>query len=146
MQKLGFAEAIEKVHQQDPRYAQDAYYFVREALDFSMKLYKKPQHGAAKDRHVTGQELLEGIRQYALQQFGPLALTVLEYWGIRRCEDFGEIVFNMVEIGILGKTERDSRKDFSGGYDFREAFAAPFVPAKKRQDKTQHPVRKVDAA
>ena len=131
MQKVSFAEAIEKVRQQDPRYAEDAYYFMREALDFSMKLYKKPQHGSAKDRHVSGQELLEGIRQFALQQFGPLTMTVLEYWGVRRGEDFGEIVFNMVESGILGKTDKDSRADFAGGYDFHDAFAKPFLPSKK---------------
>jgi uncharacterized repeat protein (TIGR04138 family) len=141
MQKVSFAEAIEKVRQQDPRYAEDAYYFMREALDFSMKLYKKPQHGAAKDRHVSGQELLEGIRQFALQQFGPLTMTVLEYWGVKRGEDFGEIVFNMVETGILGKTEKDSRADFAGGYDFHEAFAKPFLPSKKAAPKRPRPLR-----
>ncbi len=146
MQKLSFAEAIEKIRQQDTRYAEDAYYFMREALDSSMKLYKKPQHGSAKDRHVTGQELLEGIRQFALQQFGPLTETVLEYWGIKRGEDFGEIVFNMVEIGILGKTDKDSRTDFAGGYDFHDAFVKPFLPSKKAAtEKRANPLRQQSA-
>jgi len=63
--------------------------------------------------HVTGQELLEGIRQYALQQYGPMTVTVFEEWGVNHCRDFGEIVFNMVESGLLQKTETDTRNDFS---------------------------------
>jgi uncharacterized repeat protein (TIGR04138 family) len=78
---------------------------------------------------VSGHELLEGIRLYALQQFGPMARTVLEDWGIRACEDFGEIVFNMVEHKILSKTDDDSREHFKGGYDFRDAFEKPFIPS-----------------
>jgi uncharacterized repeat protein (TIGR04138 family) len=78
--------------------------------------------------HVSGQELLSGIREFALRQFGPMALTVLEEWGVKRCEDFGEIVFNMIESGLLAKTAEDSRDDFKGGYDFMEAFREPFLP------------------
>lgn len=141
MQKLSFAEAIEKIRADDPRYTEDAYYFTREALDYCMKLYKKPRHGAAKDRHVTGQELLEGIRQFALQQYGPLTHTVLEFWGITRCDDFGAMVFNMVKIGVLGKTDKDRPEDFSGGYDFRDAFVKPFLPAKKAADAPPRPAR-----
>jgi uncharacterized repeat protein (TIGR04138 family) len=82
-------------------------------------------------RHVSGQELLGGIRDYALAQFGPMTQMVFEEWGIKRCEDFGEIVFNMVEIGLLGKTEKDSREDFANGYDFDDAFRKPFRPASR---------------
>ena len=131
MQKLSFAEAIEKIRAEDSRYAEDAYYFLREALDFSLKLFKKASQGPAKDRHVTGQELLHGIGQFALQQYGPLTKTVLEYWGITRCEDFGEIVFNMINAGLLGKTDKDSKEDFGGGYDFDDMFVKPFLPSKK---------------
>jgi uncharacterized repeat protein (TIGR04138 family) len=82
-------------------------------------------------RHVSGQELLGGIRDYALAQFGPMTKMVFEEWGIKRCEDFGEIVFNMVEIGLLGKTDQDSREDFANGYDFDDAFRKPFLPASR---------------
>ena len=82
-------------------------------------------------RHVTGQELLEGIRGYALTQFGPMVELVFAEWGVHRCEDFGEIVFNMVDIGLLGKTEQDSREDFQNGYNFHDAFRKPFLPSKK---------------
>jgi uncharacterized repeat protein (TIGR04138 family) len=79
---------------------------------------------------VSGQELLEGIREFALEQYGPMTFALLEGWGLRRCEDFGEIVFHLVDYGVLGKTEQDRREDFAGGYDFREAFLRPFEPAR----------------
>ncbi len=82
-------------------------------------------------RHVSGQELLAGIRSYALEQFGPMAQMVLNEWGIQNCEDFGELVFNMVETNLLAKTTEDSREDFKNGYDFFEAFRRPFLPKKQ---------------
>lgn len=129
MKKIHFQEALAGILARDPRYAEDAYHFVREALDFTIKLLDKPQEGPG--RHVTGQELLEGIRQYALKEYGQMALRVLNTWGIHKTEDFGEIVFNMVEAGILGKTEEDKKEDFHGGYDFETAFVRPFLPLRK---------------
>jgi uncharacterized repeat protein (TIGR04138 family) len=129
MQEVNFDEALEQILARDARYHREAYAFVREALDFTQTLIRKQQSGQI--RHVTGQELLDGIRQYALAQFGPMTTTVLEEWGVRHCRDFGEIVFNMVEIGLLAKTEKDSRKDFEGGYDFEDAFRKPFLPSGK---------------
>lgn len=126
MKKVVFQEAVEQIAQQDKRYSENAYYFLREALDFSIKVMNKPAQGAG--RHVSGQELLEGIRQFALQEYGPLAQTVLSHWGISRCEDFGELVFNLVECGVLGKTESDSKDDFAGGYEFDAAFRKPYRP------------------
>ena len=102
----------------DPRYAAEAYQFVFEALEYTYGMI-------GERRHVTGGELLEGARRYAIEQYGLMARTVLEHWGIRRCEDIGEIVFNLVDHGLLSKTEADSRDDFKGGYDFREAFDGP---------------------
>ncbi len=131
MQKIKFEEAVKKILERDTRYDRDAYLFIREALDFTVKLQKKS--GQALPRHVTGQELLEGLRRCALLQFGPMTKTVLSYWGIKQCEDFGEIVFNMVDSSILGKHERDSRDDFKGGYDFDEAFVKPYQPPRPRR-------------
>ena len=113
MQQVNFDEAVEMMLARDPRYAREAYTFTREALDFTQKLIGKETRGRI--RHVSGQELLDGIRQFALQQFGPMAATVFEEWGVRNCRDFGEIVFNMVEIGLLAKTDQDSRDDFQRG-------------------------------
>ncbi len=126
MQKINFHEALNQILAHDPRYDRDAYHFVREGLDYTVKLLKKSATG--KERHVSGQELLEGLRRFSLQQFGPMTKTVLNYWGVKRCEDFAEIVFNLVEKGVLGKTDQDSREDFKGGYDFDEAFVKPYLP------------------
>ena len=130
MQEVTFDEALALIQTKDPRYHREAYLFVREALDHTQKTIGKEKKGCL--RHVTGQELLEGIREVALTQFGPMATTVLEEWGIHRCEDFGEIVFNMVEIGLLAKTDKDSRVDFAGGYNFDDAFRKPFLPRSKK--------------
>ena len=126
MQEINFDATLENILAKDARYHRDAYLFVREALDFTQKLVIKENRGQI--RHVSGQELLNGIRQLALQQFGPMTATVFEEWGVKSCRDFGDIVFNMVEIGLLAKTEKDSRDDFQVGYDFDEAFRKPFRP------------------
>ena len=119
-------DLLHNILTRDPRYTADAYAFVRAGLDYTVRRLDKP-------RHVSGQELLDGIREFALAEFGPMTKTVLNGWGIRRTEDIGEIVFNMVETGLLGKTENDSRADFANGYDFEEAFCKPFLP-------TGHPI------
>jgi uncharacterized repeat protein (TIGR04138 family) len=128
MQKIGFAEALDSIIAADPRYHRDAYVFLRDALDFSTKQQKKIKGTPV--RHVTGPELLDGVRQYALKEFGPMAMTVFDSWGIHSCEDFGHMVFNLIDAGIFGKTDRDSIEDFKNVYDFEEAFAQPFAPAK----------------
>ena len=122
----------EQILARDSRFHRDAYHFLREALDYTQRNH--PREPRAKIRHVTGQELLDGIRRFALEQFGPMATTVLDEWGVRRCEDFGDMVFNMVEARLLAKTEQDSRDDFRGGYDFTEAFKKPFLPAARLVD------------
>ena len=129
MQEVNFDEAVDQILTADNRFHRDAYVFMREALDYTQKLIGTKNQG--KVRHVSGQELLDGLRQYALAQFGPMTTTVFEDWGIRNCKDFGEIVFNMVEIGLLAKTEKDTRDDFQTGYDFTDAFRKPFWPEAK---------------
>ena len=126
MQDNDFESVVKEICRKDSRYDRDAYSFVRESLDFTSKMLNKPREGAA--RHISGPELLEGARAYALQEFGPLALTVLHSWGIKATSDFGEIVFSLVETGKLGKTDEDKREDFANGYDFSEVFAKPFMP------------------
>ncbi len=130
MQEVSFEQALATIQAKDPRYHREAYLFVREALEHTQKTIARNPRGRI--RHVTGQELLNGIRDFALQQFGPMTKTVLEEWGMRRCEDFGEIVFNMIAVGWLAKTSKDSRADFAGGYDFDDAFVKPFLPSSKQ--------------
>ncbi len=126
-----FSEVIDQIRQNDARFAPGAYHFVRQALDYTLKRPER-QNADGSSKHVSGQELLDGIREYALDQFGPLSITVLDDWGVTRCEDFGEIVFNLVDFGVLGKTENDRREDFAGGYTFTDAFLSPFRPSRVR--------------
>ncbi len=124
---------------EDRRYRADAYFFVWEALNFAQQELnmgteapsepspepeeeepKKPQ------RHVTGQELCEAIRRYALRQYGYMAKTVLNSWGVHGTGDFGEIVFNLIRIGRMRKTKDDRREDFDNRYDFETAFRQDF--------------------
>jgi len=129
MPKNRFDDLLERVVQHDPRYHREAYLFIREALSHTQstlaKLESKPT------RHVSAQQLLEGIREHALAQYGPMAVTVLEYWGVYRCEDFGELVFNLIHAKVLRKTEKDSKEDFAKGYDFFDAFVKPFLPSRR---------------
>ncbi|MEY3480562.1 MAG: hypothetical protein RIQ71_1337 [Verrucomicrobiota bacterium] len=129
MQKAPFHETLEQVLQRDPRYSREAYSFLREALEFTQKRRRKSR--AAASTHVSANELLEGFREYSLQQFGPMGLTVLEYWGIRSTGDVGRMVFNLIEAGIFGRAEDDRIEDFENGFSFEEAFVAPFRPAHK---------------
>lgn len=128
MQKIGFAEALESVVGSDPRYQRDGYIFLRDALDFTTKQQKKVKGVSV--RHVSGPELLDGVRQYALKEFGPMVMTVFDSWGIRCSEDIGHMVFNLIGAGVFGKTEQDSVEDFKNVYDFEEAFVKPFAPEK----------------
>src|SRR6266545_2104116 len=133
MQKIGFAEALDSIVRSDPRYQRDAYAFLRDALDFTTKQQKKVKGVSV--RHVTGPELLDGVRQYALKEFGPMVMTVFDSWGIHSSEDVGHMVFNLIGAGVFGKTEQDSIEDFKNVYDFEEAFVRPFAPAKPESAK-----------
>lgn len=127
MTQKPFLEAVKNICANDPRYNIDAYFFLRDALDFTTHNLNK-QSKNTNERHVSGQELLEGIRKYTIQEFGPMAKTVLHSWGINKTEDFGEIVFNLVNSGKLGSTNDDHIEDFANGYDFQNAFVKPFEP------------------
>ncbi|NDC53459.1 MAG: hypothetical protein EBZ74_04000 [Planctomycetia bacterium] len=141
------AHPLGQLLRRDPRYKLDAYLFVLEALSFAQETLglgaeppledlepargggepaARPRPGRPRrkpaERHLTGQELCEAARHYALQQYGYLARTVLGAWGVRSTADLGEIVFNMIEIGQMRKTRKDKREDFHGVYDFDEAF------------------------
>jgi uncharacterized repeat protein (TIGR04138 family) len=132
MQQPDFNEIVTLICKEDKRFDRRAYDFVRLALDQTVKeLRKKETAKGERSRHVSGTELLEGIRAYSLEQFGPLAKTVLNAWGVTRCRDFGDIVFNLIDYNVFSKTENDRREDFSDIYDFDEAFVKPFQPKKR---------------
>ena len=125
MQKLEFAEAVALLTEGDPRYHTDAYFFLREGLDHAVKLRKRQ---LGEGGHVTGQQLCEGLRQLAIKSFGPMVPVVFEYWGISKTADFGDMVWNLIELGAFGRTEGDSREDFHNVYSFHDTFVVPYLP------------------
>jgi uncharacterized repeat protein (TIGR04138 family) len=116
MTDMKFAEEIlGKLQEQNPRFHGKAYLFLLSALHWVLAELEEP-------RHITGGELAHGVRELALKQYGPMARTVLAHWGIHETEDLGDIVFAMVECGVLIKREEDRREDFQDVFDFEEVF------------------------
>src|SRR5947209_5949487 len=127
MHHPGLAELVRR----DPRYAYEAYEFVFEALAHTYKVVGRvppggPEAEPEPHHHVKGPELLQGIRDLALREFGLMARTVFHMWGIERTDDFGEIVFNLVESNLMSNTEDDCRSDFRGVYDLDQALVQDY--------------------
>ena len=106
---------ISQICHEDTRYSEDAYGLVMEALSFTQKKFRR-------QKHVTGKEFLEGIKILLMDEFGPMAIPVLRHWGIQKTEDFGNIVFNLVQKSVLSKTEQDHIEHFKNVYDFEVVF------------------------
>ncbi len=119
-----FEEAVARSVERDPRFAAKSYFFLRDALDFGVQRIEEQEDGVP--RHVSGRELLDGFRDYALNQFGPMAATVMREWGIKNGKNVGEMVFSLIEEQIFGKQPSDSLDDFTGYMSFKKAFEAPF--------------------
>jgi uncharacterized repeat protein (TIGR04138 family) len=131
---------IAKLLKNDRRYKIDAYAFVFEALNYAHTQLgmgieragepeeEEPEEGTPKEaeRHLTGQQLCEAIRQYALEQYGYMAQCVLNSWGVTSTSDFGEIVFNLIGIGQMRKTTEDRREDFNNVFDFKTGLRESF--------------------
>ena len=131
MQQVQFEQAVDAILGRDQRYDGGAYFFLKEALDFTVK--QTLESGSGQPRHVSGPELLKGFRDFALQQFGPMASTLMREWGISACSDVGEMVFHLIDEGVFGRQESDTREDFHGVFDFDDAFVAPFLPKSARK-------------
>jgi len=126
MAKINFAEVVEQICEKDLRFSSDAYHFVQEGLNHTLKSLKRG--GQHAHRHVSGQELLHGLREFALKEYGPMSKAVLNEWGIKTTDDIGQIVFNLVSASVLGKNDTDSPSDFKNVFTFDDAFVKPFVP------------------
>ena len=112
-------DALQKIGARDGRFHERAYLFVLAALEYA-------QGRLPARRHLSGPELAWSCRDFALEQFGLLAPTVLAHWGVRRTEDFGAIVFALIEAGMLAQQSTDKVEDFNGVYEFAEAFRAGY--------------------
>jgi uncharacterized repeat protein (TIGR04138 family) len=141
MEQQKFCDVVDLIRKENPRFERRAYYFLRDALDHTVKTLKKAEQKSPEKRvsnHVTGPELLEGIREFALKQYGPMTHFVLTDWGIRGCSDFGEMVYQLIDYGVFSKTDEDSKEDFSEIYDFKDAFVVPFLSKKRLEADTKN--------
>jgi uncharacterized repeat protein (TIGR04138 family) len=127
-------EGVRRIVEEDSRYAPEAYFFVQEGVTYTAEKLKR--RGNEDNQHITGPELLDGIRRYALDEFGQMSKLVFEEWGITCTEDFGNIVFSMVSHNLLGASEEDNIVDFRDIYDFEDAFVKKFVPKYNSVDVT----------
>jgi uncharacterized repeat protein (TIGR04138 family) len=131
MRHPGIAEVIQReILPRDGRFALEAYEFVLDAWQHSSRLLgKPPQKGKpveTPEHHVSGRQLLDGIRDLALREYGLLARTVLARWGVHRTDDFGDIVYNLIEANMMSRTPEDTRADFHAVYDLDEALTQRF--------------------
>ena len=132
---------IARLLEEDRRYKFEAYAFIFEALQYAQDVLEmgaeseseptdeppeEAETSSDPERHVTGRDLCEAIRRYATDQYGYMAKTVLNSWGIHKTGDFGEIVFNLIRVGQMRKTPTDARIDFDDIYDFDTAFQREF--------------------
>ena len=124
MNEQSFEETVARICEKDLSYDMEAYFFMRDALAYATKKHKR----TPENRHVTGQELSEAIREFAISEFGPITHLVLTEWGLSETADFGEIVYSLINEGVFGKTEGDRKEDFADVFDFEEAFLQPFEP------------------
>jgi uncharacterized repeat protein (TIGR04138 family) len=125
-----YQERLAEIAEHDPRYSYEAYEFVFDALEFTQKMLKRVppdnEQNPGPEFHVSGVELLEGIRAMALQEYGRMARILFKLWGIQRTDDFGEIIFILVQNKLMSTTEQDRRDDFHEVYDFNEALVEEF--------------------
>jgi uncharacterized repeat protein (TIGR04138 family) len=121
---------LEEIVRRDPRFAYEAYEFLFTALAHTQQMLDRvpPEEGTREDQdyHVSGRELVHGVCDLALREFGLMARTVFHMWGIERTADLGDIVFNLIEAGLMSKTSRDDRRDFEDVFDLDDALVHQF--------------------
>lgn len=118
-----FADAVSTIMARHPRYAPDAYEFMRAALDYTVA----QQSAEDKGKHLEAMELYLGTCAYALDQYGSMAREVLAFWGVKSASDVGDLVYNLIEVGVFGKQESDKREQFDNLPDMEHLLLEPFL-------------------
>ena len=122
---MSFEEAVSQYLLEDPRYPAEAYYFIRDGFEYVARDLEEKE-GAS--RHLSGRELADGLKEFALDEYGPMAFFTLGQWNIHRTADFGELVYNLIRMGRFSQNKGDKKSDFNDLYDFDEVFNGPFRP------------------
>ncbi|WP_411825299.1 Minf_1886 family protein [Luteolibacter sp. AS25] len=130
MQPVQFEESVASILGRESRYDAQAYFFLKDSLDFTLKRFQ--ERGEVHGRHVSGKELVEGFRDFSLAQFGPMAATLMDEWGVNECSDVGNMVFQMIEEQVFGKQDSDRPEDFDEVFDFKKSLREPFLPKRKQ--------------
>jgi len=130
MQAMQFEQSVVSILKRDKRFDPHAYFFLKDALDFTLK--RLTEGKSDKSPHVSGPQLLEGYRDLALEQFGPMASTLMQEWGVKKCQDVGDMVFQLIEEQVFGKQDSDKKEDFSEVFDFQDSLTLPFLPLSRR--------------
>lgn len=143
-----FDDMVARVYEADFRYDTDAYYFLRDALDRTSHALGR-DGPKAEERHLSGAELAAGFRDCMLEDFGPMAATVAEEWGLEKSDDIGAMVYNLIEAGAFGKAPKDRRTDFNGLFDLIDELEAPYLPnalkrPASRPAKSKQPAKRKD--
>ena len=139
MQPGDFKQIVIDIRRKDPRYSEEAYAFVHQGVLFAAEHFNKPEFGS--DRHLSGAELSEGLREFAISEFGPMSHFVMKKWGLNSTLDFGHVVFNLIDARVLAASPRDNLGDFHEVFDFEEAFIDPWS---YDGDTLPEPERKID--
>ncbi len=126
MKPAQFDQAVARILQRDSSIDPQAFFFLKDALDVSLKAAEDSK--TSEGGHVSASQLLYAFRDHALQEFGPMAGTLMEEWGLQNTGDIGKMVFALIKERMFGKQESDTQKDFENIYDFHEAFTLPFQP------------------
>lgn len=121
-------KTLEQIVEEHGRYPLEAFEFVRQGLSHTARRVHGEEGTPGTPRHVSGQQLCWGLRDFAVANYGVLAKAVLLHWGVHRTRDFGRIVFAMVDSKIMQTTEQDDPRDFDSVFDFETAFDLPARP------------------
>ena len=143
-----FDDMVSRIYEADFRFDTDAYYFLRDALDRTSRALGR-DGPKAEERHLSGAELAAGFRDCMLEDFGPMAATVAEDWGVEKSDDIGAMVYNLIEAGAFGKAPNDRRADFNGLFDLIDELEAPYLPntlkrPAARSAKSKQPAKRKD--
>ena len=137
MKTVDFYTKINEIVIQDTRYSFDGYVFINEAVIYTVKKSEESRM-ENESSHISGPELLNGVMEYALKNFGPTAYSVFCEWGILDSMAIGNIVFNMIEHRILSRSENDSIKDFKNAFDFKITLCSPFLSINSKPVNSSH--------
>lgn len=139
--KTDIANDINSILKKDNSYKAESYIFLLNSLDYTLETFKKRHNRLVSQRHITGQEMSYGIKDFAIKLFGPTAKLVLNSWGIYKTIDFGKIVYNLIEVGLMGKNSKDKLSDFENVFNFENVFIKNYVfstDIKKTNHKNVH--------